>query len=182
MLQPQVTTNLLSVTMDLPSLGISYKWNYTICSFCDLLLSITFSKFIHVVVCISTSGLFFFFFSFFFFFLGPNPWHMEVPRLGVQSELRLPAYTTTKTAMRDLCAASATYTTDHGQHRILKNWVRPEIKISSSWILVGFITAESQQELLKTFYSWIIFHCMDIPYFIYLFINWWIFEFVLFVC
>ena len=37
---------------------------------------------------------------FFFVFLGPNPRHMEVPRLGVQSELLLPAYTTT-TATRD---------------------------------------------------------------------------------
>ena len=33
--------------------------------------------------------------SFFFFvFLGPHPWHMEVPRLGVESELQLLAYTT----------------------------------------------------------------------------------------
>ena len=35
--------------------------------------------------------------SFFFFlilcFLGLRPWHMEVPRLGVQPELQLPAYT-----------------------------------------------------------------------------------------
>ena len=36
----------------------------------------------------------------FFFFLGPNLWHMEVPRLGVQSELQLPAYTTA-TATQD---------------------------------------------------------------------------------
>ena len=34
------------------------------------------------------------FFLFFFVFLGPNPWHTEVPRLGVQSELQLPAYIT----------------------------------------------------------------------------------------
>ena len=36
----------------------------------------------------------FFFFSFFVFlhFLGPVPWHMEVPRLGVESEPQLPAY------------------------------------------------------------------------------------------
>ena len=40
------------------------------------------------------------------FFLGPNPQHMEVPRLGVDSELQLPAYTTA-TAM------SETYTTAH---------------------------------------------------------------------
>ena len=34
------------------------------------------------------------FFSFLFVFLGPHPWHMEVPRLGVQLDLQLPAYTT----------------------------------------------------------------------------------------
>ena len=26
-------------------------------------------------------------------FLGPHVWHMEVPRLGAESELQLPAYT-----------------------------------------------------------------------------------------
>ena len=41
------------------------------------------------------------------FFLELHPQHMEVPRLGVKSELQLPAYTTA-TAM-----ASATYTTAH---------------------------------------------------------------------
>ena len=36
-------------------------------------------------------------FSFFFFFfviLGLHPWNMEVPKIGVESELQLPAYTT----------------------------------------------------------------------------------------
>ena len=33
-------------------------------------------------------------------FLGPHPRHMEVPRLGVESELQQPAYTTA-TAIRD---------------------------------------------------------------------------------
>ena len=35
--------------------------------------------------------------SFFFFspvFLGPHPWHIEVPRLGVELELQPLAYTT----------------------------------------------------------------------------------------
>ena len=42
-----------------------------------------------------------FFFSFFFFaFLGPHPQHMEVPRLGVESELQLLVYTVAK-AMQD---------------------------------------------------------------------------------
>ena len=30
-------------------------------------------------------------FLFFFFFLGSHPQHMEVPRLGVKSELQVPA-------------------------------------------------------------------------------------------
>ena len=37
---------------------------------------------------------------FFFFFLGLNPLHVELPRLGVESELQLPAYNTA-TATRD---------------------------------------------------------------------------------
>ena len=40
------------------------------------------------------------FLSFFFGFLRLHPWRMEVPRLGVESELQLPA-STTATAMRD---------------------------------------------------------------------------------
>ena len=40
------------------------------------------------------SGKTFLFFSFLFFFLGPHLWHMEVPSLGVASELQLPADTT----------------------------------------------------------------------------------------
>ena len=41
-----------------------------------------------------------FFFFFFLVFLGPHPQYMEVPRLGVESELQLLAYTTA-TATRD---------------------------------------------------------------------------------
>ena len=42
-----------------------------------------------------------FYFNFFLVFLGPHPRHMEVARLGVESELQLLACTTA-TAMRDL--------------------------------------------------------------------------------
>ena len=38
-----------------------------------------------------------------FFFLGPHPGHMEVPRLGFQSELQLPAYTTATTMQDPSC-------------------------------------------------------------------------------
>ena len=37
---------------------------------------------------------------FFFDFLGLHPWHMEVPRLGIKSELQPSAYITA-TAMQD---------------------------------------------------------------------------------
>ena len=54
---------------------------------------------------------------FFLVFLGPNPRHMEVPRLGAESELQLQAYTT------------ATATPDHGNARSLilskaRDWTR----------------------------------------------------------
>ena len=45
--------------------------------------------------------LFFLFYVFFFCFLGPHLWHMERPRLGVRSELKLLVYTTA-TATQDL--------------------------------------------------------------------------------
>ena len=45
-----------------------------------------------------------YFLSFFFLvYLGPHSWYIEVPRLGVESELQLSAYTTaTATATLDL--------------------------------------------------------------------------------
>ena len=42
-----------------------------------------------------------FFFFFFFCLFRLHSWHMEVPRLGVESELQLPAYATA-TATKDL--------------------------------------------------------------------------------
>ena len=40
------------------------------------------------------------------------------------------------------------YTTAHGNPRSLTQWVKPGIESASSWVLVGFVTAESKQELL----------------------------------
>ena len=45
-----------------------------------------------------------------FCFLGPHPWHLEVPRLGVQLE---PEMLATATATWDL-SQPVTYTTAHG--------------------------------------------------------------------
>ena len=58
----------------------------------------------------------FFFFSF-FIFLGPHRQHTEVPRLGVESELQLPAYTTTS-ATPDLSRVSDLHHSSR-QHHIL---------------------------------------------------------------
>ena len=66
---------------------------------------------------------------------------MEVPRLGVESELELLAYTT-NTAMPDpRCIGNLhpTYTTAHGNARSLAHLARPGIEPVFSWILVRFV-------------------------------------------
>ena len=70
---------------------------------------------------------------FFLSFLGLYPWHMEVPKLGVELELQLPASTTA-----------------HNNAESLTHWARPRIEPSSSWILVRFVTAEPRQELPRS--------------------------------
>ena len=46
---------------------------------------------------------FLFFLFFFFCFLGLHPWYMEVPRLQVESEPQLPAYTTATATQDPIC-------------------------------------------------------------------------------
>ena len=58
---------------------------------------------IHIKLTIVT--IYFYFILFYFLPLGLHPWHMEVPRLGVQSELHLLAYATA-IATRDLSLVS----------------------------------------------------------------------------
>ena len=54
----------------------------------------------------------------FFFFLGLRLWHMEVPRLGVESKLQLPADTTaTATATPDPWRVCNLY------HRSWQRWI-----------------------------------------------------------
>ena len=45
-------------------------------------------------------------------------------------------------------AASATYSTAHGNARSLTHRARPGMEPASSWILVGFVTTEPGQDLL----------------------------------
>ena len=86
-------------------------------------------------------------FFFFFFFLRWHPLHMEVPRLAVQWELQLLAFSTATATQDPSNTASAAYTTAHGKAGSLTHWVRPGIKPMSSWILVRFITAVLPREL-----------------------------------
>ena len=52
-------------------------------------------------------------------FLGQRSWHMEVPRLGVESELQLLPTPQPQPQPHRIWAVSTTYTTAHGQRRIL---------------------------------------------------------------
>ena len=79
-----------------------------------------------------------FFLSFFLFFvlLGPQPRHMEVPRLGVESELQLLAYTTA-TAMQDpICVFDLHHSSRQCQILNPLSEARDQIPIlmDSSWV------------------------------------------------
>ena len=66
-----------------------------------------------------------------FFFLNLHLQHMEVPSLGVKSELQWPAYTTVMAAPDP--ATSATYIAAYSNTRSLTHWPSPGIKLASSW-------------------------------------------------
>ena len=80
-----------------------------------------------------------------FVLLGPHSRHMEVPRLGVQWELQLLAYTTAIATLDP--SRICTYTTAHGYARSLTHRSRPRIEPTTSQFLVGFISAAPQWEL-----------------------------------
>ena len=83
--------------------------------------------------------------SFFLVFLGPRPWHMEVARLGVESELQLLAYVIA-TATPDLSHLCNPHHSSQ-QCQILNLLNRPGIESVSSWMLIRFISAKPRQEL-----------------------------------
>ena len=85
--------------------------------------------------------------EFYLFFFGFSEWHMEVPRLGTELELQLPACTTA-TAMSDPSLICDLHHSSW-QCQILNPLKGPEMEPASSWILVEFLTTELQQELLR---------------------------------
>ena len=86
-------------------------------------------------------------FLLFCIFLGLHLWHMEVPRLGVELELWLPAYATA-TATPDPTPDPILQPT----HWSLTHWAKSGIKPASSWIPARFVTTEPQLELLNILY------------------------------
>ena len=73
--------------------------------------------------------------------------HVEVSKIGVESELQLLAYTTT-----------------HNNARSPSHRVEPGIEPASSWILVGFLTAVPQWELPKLSLLLKSFACLRVPW------------------
>ena len=83
-----------------------------------------------------TCFLFLFLFFWFFCLLGPHLGHMEVPRLGVQLELELPAYATA-TVTQDLSNVCDPHHSSQ-QPRILSPLSKardgPHVLMDASWV------------------------------------------------
>ena len=85
-------------------------------------------------------------------FLGPHLWHMEVPRLGVELELLLPAYTTATAMPAWSCLCNLHRSSQ--QHRVLDPLSGSRDR-TFVLILVRFISTEPQQKLL--------YKCFEFP-------------------
>ena len=86
---------------------------------------------------------FFLFFFLFFHFLGPHPHHMEIPRLGVDLELQLPAYTTVTATPDPSCVCD------------------PHHSSQQCWILnpLSELSEARDRTLILMVLSWIYFRC-----------------------
>ena len=101
-----------------------------------------------------TPLLFYFILFFILFFLELHLGHMEVPRLGAESELQLLACAT----------ATATWGPSHicdlccrlWQCWIFNHWARPDIKPAASWTLVGFLTHWTTMGTPSFFFFWVV--------------------------
>ena len=97
---------------------------------------------LNMQVALGSMAILFYFFAlilFLFWFLGPHLRHMEVPKLGVQSELQLPAVPDSS-CICDLQHSSL-------PRQILNPLSRAGIKPTTSWFLVGFTSAVPRWEL-----------------------------------
>ena len=94
---------------------------------------------------------------FFFFFLGLHPCHMEVPMLGVESELQLPAYTEA-TATPDPSHVCNLHHSSQ-QHGILNPLSEARDHTCNLMVPSGMVSALPQQEFLISnfFFKFILF-------------------------
>ena len=83
--------------------------------------------------------------SFLFVFLGLHSWHMEVPRLGVESELQLPAYTTAIATQDPSCIWDLYHSSQ--QHWILNPLSRARDQTYIIMDTSQICSSVSQQEL-----------------------------------
>ena len=81
----------------------------------------------------------------FFVFLGLHLRHMEVPRLGVELQLQLPAYTIATATRSPSCVCNLCHSSQ--PPRILNLLSEAWDQTASSWMLVRFVTAEPRQEV-----------------------------------
>ena len=76
-----------------------------------------------------------------------HPWNMEVPRLGVESQLQLLAYATA-TAISDLSCVCDLQHSSWQMLDPLTHSARPGIEPVSSWMLVRFVSTEHNRNSL----------------------------------
>ena len=88
-----------------------------------------------------------FLYNSFFCSLGPHPWHMKVPRLGVKSSYSCQPTPQPQPQHHRIRTAFGTYTTAHSNTRSLTHRARPGIEPATSWLLVGSVSAAPQREL-----------------------------------
>ena len=141
-IEPTSSWTLCQVLNLLSHNGNSENWLFILDKFPEFEIyseiKIIIPAFFRLVLAGIFSFIHFFLFFFNFCFLGPHLWHTEVPRLGVESQLQLLAYTTA-IATPD---PSLVFNLHQGsQQRQIPNPLRKaRIKPASSWILVRFIT------------------------------------------
>ena len=107
-----------------------------------------------------------FIFIYYYYFLGPHPWHMEVPRLGVWSELQLPACVTA-IAMPDSSHICDLHQSSW-QSQILNPLSKARDRTSTSWFLVRFISTVPWRQFQGTFFLTVPFILNDTQNFLFL--------------
>ena len=92
------------------------------------------------------------FWSFVCLFLGPQVWHMEIPRLGVKLKLQLPAYTTATTIWDPSHICSLNRSSRQCQHlnSLSKAGDQSQIFEDISWVCFCWAIIETPNFLILT--------------------------------